>query len=134
MQQSVVEHAAFYATNPAVLGGMVKLTEVLGLASVLLTQKSEAIQKLLDSYMKPLEQLYQNGKEKYEQLEDEMGVYRAQVGMEWVAASSELCLGSRGRFSLETMYVGQCVGDEQVSGWGLSEGGLGMMLQFCDCV
>ena len=59
---------------------MVKLTEVLGLASVLLTQKSEAIQKLLDAYMRPLEQLYQTGKEKYESLEDELGVYRGQVG------------------------------------------------------
>ncbi|CAD7957487.1 unnamed protein product [Amoebophrya sp. A25] len=79
VQQSIVEHAAFYATSPQVLGGMIKLTEVLGLASVLLAQKAEAIQELLDADLAPLEQQFQQTRDRWEQLEEEVGHYRTQV-------------------------------------------------------
>eukprot|EP00392_Amoebophrya_sp_AT5.2_P007062 g7076.t1 len=79
VQQSIVEHSAFYANNPQVLGGMVKLTEVLGLASVLLAQKADAIQELLESYLAPLEQQYKAGKDSWDQLEQEVKTYRLQV-------------------------------------------------------
>ncbi|CAD7939942.1 unnamed protein product [Amoebophrya sp. A120] len=79
VQQNIVEHAAFYATNPQVLGGMVKLTEVLGLASVLLAQKADAIQELLETYLAPLEQQFKLSRQKWDNLEEEVKVYRTQV-------------------------------------------------------
>jgi len=79
VQNSLLEHAALYAQSPAVVGGMVRLTEVLGLAAVALAAKGDEVRGLLDTYLDPLEQRYSGLQDKLRTTETELTAYRGQI-------------------------------------------------------
>merc|ERR1712194_471374 len=79
VQNSLLEHSALYAQSPAVVGGMVRLTEVLGLAGVALAAKGDEVKVLLDTYLDPLEQRYNQLQDRLTMVETELIAYRGLV-------------------------------------------------------
>merc|ERR1719399_924483 len=79
VQTSLIEHVSFYASNPVVLGGMVKLTEVLGMAHVLMVQKDENIQYILETQIDPLLKRFERQQAAVDQMGEEMAFYRNQI-------------------------------------------------------